>query len=57
MTHMDEGAGKVSFDIVPYENRIIIPKLGKNIPLVDVHVGEGFNFDHMENIFMQELEK
>lgn len=23
-------------DIVPYENRVIIPKIGKNIPLVDV---------------------
>lgn len=45
------------FDITPYENRIIIPKIGKNIPLVDVSITKSFDFDHMENIFMQELEK
>jgi LPXTG-site transpeptidase (sortase) family protein len=43
--------------ITPYENRIVIPKIGKNIPLVDVAIEKGFDFDHMENIFMQELEK
>lgn len=47
----------VSFEITPYENRIIIPKIGKNIPLVDIAGESGFDFDHMENIFMQELEK
>lgn len=47
---------KVDFDITPYENRIIIPKIGKNIPLVDVHISHDVDFDHMENIFMQELE-
>jgi hypothetical protein len=26
----------LTVDIMPYENRIIIPKIGKNIPLVDV---------------------
>lgn len=46
----------VTFDITPYENRIIIPKIGKNIPLVDVHISQDVDFDHMENIFMQELE-
>jgi LPXTG-site transpeptidase (sortase) family protein len=45
------------FVITPYENRIIIPKIGKNIPLVDVAGLSGFDFEHMENIFMQELEK
>ncbi len=44
------------FEITPYENRIIIPKIGKNIPLIDVSVTKSFDFDHMENIFMQELE-
>lgn len=29
----------VRFDLAPYENRIIIPKIGKNIPLVDVDHG------------------
>lgn len=48
---------KVGFEITPYENRLIIPKIGKNIPLVDIMPSANFDFDHMENIFMQELEK
>ena len=47
----------LSIAITPYDNRIIIPKIGKNIPLVDVGPLSSFDFDHMENIFMQELEK
>ncbi len=47
----------VDLDIAPYENRIVVPKIGKNVPLVDVEPGHGFDFDHMENIFMKELEK
>ena len=47
----------IDLDITPYDNRIIIPKIGKNIPLVDVRLDAGFDFDHIENIFMQELEK
>ena len=47
---------KVDFNVTPYENRIIIPKIGKNIPLVDVNISSDVDFDHMENIFMQELE-
>lgn len=47
----------VDFDIVPYENRIVVPKIGKNVPLVDVEQGNNVDFDHMENIFMKELEK
>jgi sortase A len=52
-----ENSPQVRFDIIPYENRIVIPKIGKNIPLVDVAVDQEFDFDHMENIFMKELEK
>ncbi len=53
------GEAKVNIDleITPYDNRIIIPKIGKNIPLVDVQLDSGFDFEHIENIFMQELEK
>ncbi|EKD44091.1 MAG: sortase family protein [uncultured bacterium (gcode 4)] len=53
------GAAKldIDLDIAPYDNRIIIPKIGKNIPLVDVGLNSAFDFDHMENIFMRELEK
>lgn len=47
----------INLDITPYDNRIIIPKIGKNVPLVDVRLNAGFDFDHIENIFMQELEK
>ncbi|MDD2916767.1 MAG: class E sortase [Candidatus Gracilibacteria bacterium] len=57
--HLVTGAAQVNIDldITPYDNRIIIPKIGKNIPLVDVRLDAGFDFDHIENIFMQELEK
>jgi LPXTG-site transpeptidase (sortase) family protein len=44
-------------EVVPYENRIIIPKLGKNIPLVDVSDSQGVSFDNLEDKFMKELEK
>lgn len=57
LTHLDSDEQSVRFDVTPYENRIIVPKLGKNIPLVDVNIGENFDFDHMENIFMEELQK
>jgi LPXTG-site transpeptidase (sortase) family protein len=53
----DTASINTDFVITPYENRLIIPKIGKNIPLVDVAGLSGFDFDHMENIFMQELEK
>ena len=48
----------LSVDIVPYENRIIIPKIGKNVPLVDVDARRwNLDFTNLENIFMNELEK
>ena len=53
----DTASINTDFVITPYENRLIIPKIGKNIPLVDVAGLSGFDFEHMENIFMQELEK
>jgi len=53
----EESKVNVNLDITPYDNRIIIPKIGKNIPLVDVRLNTGFDFDHIENIFMQELKK
>lgn len=47
----------LDIDITPYENRIIIPKIGKNIPLVDIanRVVSGQN--ELQEIFMKELEK
>ncbi|EKE29434.1 MAG: hypothetical protein ACD_2C00175G0002 [uncultured bacterium (gcode 4)] len=48
----------LSVDIVPYENRLIIPKIWKNIPLVDVDSRRwNLDFTNLENIFMNELEK
>jgi len=44
-------------EVIPYENRIIIPKLGKNVPLVDVPDYQGVSFDNLEDKFMKELEK
>lgn len=48
---------KATFDVTPLENRIIIPKLGKNIPLLDVNHDEGVPFTEMHKIFMNELQK
>lgn len=45
-------------EVLPFENRIIIPKIGKNIPLVDVDSRRwNLTFENLENIFMKELEK
>lgn len=45
-------------EILPYENRIVIPKIGKNIPLVDVDSRRwNLDFKNLENLFMKELEK
>lgn len=46
----------LNIEITPYENRIIIPKIGKNIPLVDI---QNRNIDwakELNDIFMKELE-
>ncbi len=48
----------LSVEVMPYENRIIIPKIWKNIPLVDVDTRRSdMSFENLENIFMTELEK
>jgi len=43
-------------EITPYENRIIIPKIGKNIPLLDIKQTTVEGVDELNNIFMDELE-
>lgn len=43
-------------NIIPYENRIVIPKIGKNIPLVDIKEEKVKWKSHLDNIFMKELE-
>lgn len=46
----------LSIDITPYENRIIIPKIGKNIPLIDIKQKKVDGIDELNDIFMDELE-
>lgn len=50
-----QSSAKATFDVTPYENRIIIPKIGKNIPLIDVDHDAGVSYTEMHNIFMEEL--
>lgn len=44
-------------EIAPYDNRVIIPKLGKNIPLVNVDNHKVGNPKDWNSIFETELEK
>jgi len=43
-------------EIAPYENRIIIPTIGKNIPLIDIKQQKVEWIDELNDIFMKELE-
>jgi sortase A len=43
-------------NIAPYEDRIIIPKIGKNIPLVNVEHHDADSSNEWHKIFMKELE-
>ena len=45
-----------NIEITPYENRIIIPRIGKNIPLIDIVNTHVDGSDELEDIFMDELE-
>ncbi len=42
--------------IVPYENRLVIPKIGKNIPLIDIREKTVESKNKLDNILMKELE-
>ncbi len=46
----------LDIEIAPYENRIIIPKIAKNIPLLDIKQKSVSWAKELENIFMKELE-
>jgi len=46
---------KLNINITPYENRLIIPKIGKNVPLLDVKNQQVWSSNELENIFMDEL--
>lgn len=45
----------LNIDIVPFENRVIIPKIWKNIPLIDVKNKTVQNVKELETVFMNEL--
>lgn len=51
----ENGVG-MEIDIAPYQNRIIIPKIWKNIPLVDIKNRVLEDDNDLNNIFMKELE-
>ncbi len=42
--------------ITPFEDRVVIPKIGKNIPLVEVSNRHAESVKDLHNIFMEELE-
>ncbi|MBP7806428.1 sortase, partial [Candidatus Gracilibacteria bacterium] len=46
----------LSVNVTPYEDRIIIPKIGKNIPLINVEQHDASNSTEWHKIFMKELE-
>ena len=46
----------MEIEITPYDNRIVIPKIGKNIPLVDISHPNVQGVDELNDIFMDELE-
>lgn len=58
-SYFDQDVSRVSLsvNIAPYEDRIIIPKIGKNIPLVNVEHHEAWSSNEWHKIFMKELEK
>ena len=43
-------------DIMPFENRIVIPKIWKNIPLLEVQNKPVSNVKELEDVFMKDLE-
>lgn len=59
LSYFDQDISQVSLslEITPYEDRILIPKIGKNIPLVNVEHFDATNSEEWHKIFMQELEK
>ena len=57
LSGITSSSADATFSVTPYENRIIIPRLGKNIPLVDVEHDKNAKFGEMQDIFMEELKK
>ncbi len=57
VAHMNKEEIDLSISLVPYENRIVIPKIGKNIPLIDVQQEKVEGKDELDDILMKELEQ
>jgi LPXTG-site transpeptidase (sortase) family protein len=47
----------IGIEITPYENRIVIPKIWQNIPLIDIENKKIDWYNELNDIFMKELEK
>ena len=47
----------LDIQITPFENRLVIPKIGKNIPMVEVTKKRVADINELQDVFMQELEK
>ncbi len=57
LSGISRAPSEANFVITPYENRIVIPKLWKNIPLVDVTHDPKAKYSEMQDVFMEELKK
>lgn len=51
-----EKTDSLDISITPYENRIVVPKIGKNIPLVEVTQELVWDEEELNDIFMSDLE-
>jgi len=58
LTYFDQDITDVSLslEITPYEDRILIPRIGKNIPLINVEHKDASNSQEWDTVFMKELE-
>ena len=55
-SHPSQSSVDLGIEITPYENRIVIPTIGKNIPLIDIQQKKVEWVDELNDIFMKELE-
>ncbi|MFK7780403.1 MAG: sortase [Candidatus Gracilibacteria bacterium] len=46
----------LNIEITPYDNRVVIPKIGQNIPLLDIKNRKVNGENELNDIFMEELE-
>lgn len=57
MTMANKEDKPMSVEITPFSNRIVIPKIAKNIPLLDIQKKTVQDHDELQDIFMEELQK